>query len=308
MSTEATNWVLNDAPGLPAHAFGVLVGLANHADKYGRGAYPSQQTLADYARKSVRQVRRDLGDLKAAGLIREGDFRIVAHLPADERPLVWDLAMELVRPETKRTGHARPAVGDRADVHDRADTDVRSKSESADETPNSEERDRTPATGGTSTSARTSTSDKPKTNSSSSKKRYTSDRKQAEPPPEHPLFAEFWKAYPRREGKAKAREAFANAVTNGAKPEILVSAAARYASYNTRAKTELKYIAHPTTWLNQERWEDDYGNGAGSGGQPPPALPPHCGLCDLPDRTVELPDGAIAYCPDCHPNAERNRQ
>lgn len=300
------SWVLNDAPGLPAHAFGVLVGLANHADKHGRGAYPSQQTLADYARKSIRQVRRDLGDLKEAGLIREGDARIVAHLPADERPLVWDLAMELVRPGTKRTGRARPAVDDRADVHDRADADDRSKSESADESANLVEGDRTYTTGGTYTSARTSTSDKPKTNSSSSKKRYTSSRKRTEPPPEHTLFAEFWKAYPRREGIAKAREAFTKAVDNGATPEVLVSAASRYASYHARVKTERGYIAHPTTWLNQERWEDDYGDQPGS--DEPPAPPPHCGVCDLPDRTIELHDGSLVRCPDCHPDAERNRQ
>lgn len=139
---------------------------------------------------------------------------------------------------------------------------------------------------------------------SSSSKKSSSSRKRNDPPPEHPLFAEFWSAYPRREGKGKAREAFTKAVDNGASPTILVSAAGRFAAHHLRLKTETKYIAMPTTWLNQERWEDDYGNDP-SGQDKQELL--HCGICDLPDRTIELPDGTIARCPDCHPDAVRNR-
>lgn len=306
MTVEAMVWVLNDAPGLPPHAFGVLMGLANHADKYGRGAYPSQQTLADYARKSVRQVRRDLEDLKAAGLIREGDARLVAHLAADARPLVWDLALELVQPAPKRTGRTRPVVDDRADVHDRADADVRSKSETAAQDTNNDERDRTPTSGRTPTSARTSTSDEPSFLSSSSKKRTPSSSKpKPRPPLEHPRFAEFWAAYPRRVGKGTARGVFIKVTAHGADPQVIIDAAAKFARHCARVKTETKYIAHPSTWLNDERWDDDLDDEPGGGNQPPPL--PHCGVCDLPDRTIELHDGSLVRCPDCHPDAERNR-
>ncbi|GAB3986113.1 helix-turn-helix domain-containing protein [Plantactinospora veratri] len=72
----------------------VLIGLANHAHANGRAAYPSQERLAHYARKSTRSVRSDLATLERLGIIRRGDQRHVLHLPTDRRPVVWDLAME----------------------------------------------------------------------------------------------------------------------------------------------------------------------------------------------------------------------
>ena len=86
-------WVMDDAQELTTGLFATLICLANHANEEGRGAYPSQATLARKARKTVRQVRSDLGELKARGLITEGDQRMVDHLPADKRPVVWDLVM-----------------------------------------------------------------------------------------------------------------------------------------------------------------------------------------------------------------------
>ena len=128
-------WVLNDAPGLPANAFGVLMGLANHADHKGLGAFIAQAALGKYARKTDRQIRRDLADLENLGLIRRGDQRLVAHLPPAKRPIVWDLAMERREsvdsdrtPTTGHgspTGHARPVADDRPDTHDRSYTAAR---------------------------------------------------------------------------------------------------------------------------------------------------------------------------------------
>lgn len=94
MSVQALSWALNDAPDVPAELVAVLVGLANHADEEGRNAFPAQARLARYARKSDRSVRNDLAALLAIGLIREGDRRLVAHIPGGRRPKVYDLAME----------------------------------------------------------------------------------------------------------------------------------------------------------------------------------------------------------------------
>lgn len=69
----------------------VLMGLANHADAAGCAAYPSRETLAQYAGCSVRSVQRKLNDLIAVGLITEGDQCWVQHLRADRRPVVYDL-------------------------------------------------------------------------------------------------------------------------------------------------------------------------------------------------------------------------
>ncbi|MGW4154119.1 helix-turn-helix domain-containing protein [Micromonospora chersina] len=98
MSIEAVAWALSEAPDVPPSALAVLIGLANHAHANGRAAFPSQERLAFYARKSVRTVRNDLAELARLGLIRRGDQRHAIFLPADRRPVVWDLAMERRRP------------------------------------------------------------------------------------------------------------------------------------------------------------------------------------------------------------------
>lgn len=70
------------------------------------------------------------------------------------------------------------------------------------------------------------------------------------------LFLAFWNAYPRRVAKGAARISFARALDLADGNEI-VQAAIAYAAHCAEAKIEPKYIPHPTTWLNAERWEDD---------------------------------------------------
>ena len=48
---------------------------------------------------------------------------------------------------------------------------------------------------------------------------------------------------------------FAKAVKDGVNPQDLIDGARAYAA--SVAGKEQKYIAHPTTWLNQGRWEDE---------------------------------------------------
>lgn len=86
-------WALEDAPDVPPELVSLLLGLANHADRDGRHAYPSVATLCTYVRKGERIVRRQLRDLEVRGLIRQGDQRVVQHLPPGKRTKVWDLAM-----------------------------------------------------------------------------------------------------------------------------------------------------------------------------------------------------------------------
>lgn len=74
-----------------------------------------------------------------------------------------------------------------------------------------------------------------------------------------PSFESFWKMYPRKIGKKKAFEAWRKAdCENGILQEVLKGAEA-YADHCSSEKTEMKFIAHPTTWINQERWTDEYG-------------------------------------------------
>jgi hypothetical protein len=68
-------------------------------------------------------------------------------------------------------------------------------------------------------------------------------------------FVDFWSAYPRKVGKAAAAKAWRKAVDRGVDPDSLTLAATRYSESN--ANTDPKFICHPTTWLNQGRYEDE---------------------------------------------------
>lgn len=75
-------------------------------------------------------------------------------------------------------------------------------------------------------------------------------------------FGLFWTAYPRHIGKAAALKAFEKAVTK-ARAKVIIDAAKLYR--RSVGENDPKFIAHPTTWLNQERWEDDLGPVEGTG-------------------------------------------
>jgi hypothetical protein len=68
-------------------------------------------------------------------------------------------------------------------------------------------------------------------------------------------FNGFWKLYPRKVGKGKARQAFEKALEKTDIDTILagVEAYVYHEGYN-----DMEFIAHPTSWLNGERWDDEY--------------------------------------------------
>lgn len=66
-------------------------------------------------------------------------------------------------------------------------------------------------------------------------------------------FNNFWSEYPRKQGKGKAREAFKTAVKN-AGVDAVIAGAVRYGSDPNLPDPQ--FIPLPTTWLNQERWDD----------------------------------------------------
>lgn len=66
-------------------------------------------------------------------------------------------------------------------------------------------------------------------------------------------FDSFWAIYPRRQGKGEARKAFAKARKKVALGSI-IDGATRFRDDPNR---EDEFTPHATTWLNQERWDDD---------------------------------------------------
>ncbi|MFZ4894651.1 helix-turn-helix domain-containing protein [Plantibacter sp. Mn2098] len=81
-----------------------------------------------------------------------------------------------------------------------------------------------------------------------------------EPPEEPPVvidpFERFWKVYPRKVKKADAKRAYRKALKVATPEEILAGLAAYTKTIQGK---EPEFIAHASTWLNGERWDDDYG-------------------------------------------------
>jgi len=68
-------------------------------------------------------------------------------------------------------------------------------------------------------------------------------------------FDDWYSKYPKKVGKGQARTAFKTAL----KKTDLETLKAGLANYNKTVEgKEREFIANPATWLNGERWEDDY--------------------------------------------------
>ncbi|MGW5514653.1 helix-turn-helix domain-containing protein [Nocardia africana] len=119
MSIAATTWALHDAPTTSAQELVILWALADAAHHDGTAAFPKQSTLAKFGRCDERTVRRHLKAMEARGLIRRGDQRLVAHLPRDKRPVVWDLNMSMRRDDESEPVDNSPKRPDNLSPRDR---------------------------------------------------------------------------------------------------------------------------------------------------------------------------------------------
>lgn len=70
-------------------------------------------------------------------------------------------------------------------------------------------------------------------------------------------FDEFWSAYPRKVKKPFARKAWDRAIKSNADPRTVIDAVPRHAAHWRNTGTDIKYVPHPSTWLNGECWNDD---------------------------------------------------
>lgn len=97
MSLRATQWALYDAPtDLDLVEFRLLMGIADNVDSQGRGFGKSVATIMEeifHGQVSERTIRNRLGKLRERGILVPGDQRLVAYLPGNRRPIVYDLNM-----------------------------------------------------------------------------------------------------------------------------------------------------------------------------------------------------------------------
>jgi hypothetical protein len=71
-----------------------------------------------------------------------------------------------------------------------------------------------------------------------------------------PDFTEFWGTYPRKVGKPRARKAWKAAMCRRHDPDLIIKAAEAYRDACIATRREKRFIAHPATWLNDERYND----------------------------------------------------
>ena len=71
------------------------------------------------------------------------------------------------------------------------------------------------------------------------------------------LFDEFWAAFPRKVGKDAALKAFEKRRPDRAMLDQMLAAIAKQRASPDWQKDGGQFIPHPTTWLNQGRWQDE---------------------------------------------------
>ncbi|MCY0916983.1 hypothetical protein OS965_02180 [Streptomyces sp. H27-G5] len=295
MSTEAMNWAMDDAPmsrtekGKPdTTGRHILQVLAEHARSDGSNSHPSIlriQYRTGYDRTTVQRALRRLE--KAALIERDGTV--------DGRTR-WQLAMGMVRPATdwadlerEENEYRAAAAGRKRRSRSKEVTDstsvtvtggesvtvTHSESVTSDVTDSAPSRHALNAQ--PSRTQRRPNHQQPSVNQlhkdscapsaherdSAPQPLFASPASSAEPNSEQQQeidFAAFYAIYPRKIAKGNARKAFAAAVKRGAKPADLIAAAAAHRDNWVRCKTESRFIPHPTTWLNGERYDDELPN------------------------------------------------
>jgi len=74
--------------------------------------------------------------------------------------------------------------------------------------------------------------------------------------PDHPLFAAFWAAYPRKVDRPRATAAFAKIDPDAGLIDRMLAAIGDARRSDGWRRENGKFIPHPATWLNGCRWED----------------------------------------------------
>ena len=201
----------------------ILIGLADRADEQG-SCYPSKRDLANIAVCSEKTVQRTIQTLQEKGFMKVQARAIDGRQTSNRYFLSLDRMMQAMvfsRGDTMspRVGHSDSPEGDTMSHEPHIGT----------------------------------------SHLTSQKEPHTLRAAASEPVGE--LFEQFRAAYPasRRKTEVKqARSQFTAALKKVDSPQVLIDAAAAYASYCQVQGTEPRYIKGMWRWLRDERWMDEY--------------------------------------------------
>jgi hypothetical protein len=74
---------------------------------------------------------------------------------------------------------------------------------------------------------------------------------------DNPLFYDFWKSYPRREGYGRSKGVFNSLGVDSALLGVMLKALDSHKKTDQWKRDGGKYIPYPATWLRDERWKDE---------------------------------------------------
>lgn len=105
-TVEQILWAVKAAPVADVNEWAVLVAMAEAADQDGSNSFLSVTTISRRTRLAERTVQRRIGTLEERGLLRRGDQTSARMIPADRRPVVYDLQVpySFFRPEKSYAG------------------------------------------------------------------------------------------------------------------------------------------------------------------------------------------------------------
>ncbi len=226
MSVGVMAWVWKHSQSKPVQRL-VLLAIADCANDRGTDAFPAASTLAKKTGLSERGVRKAINDLQSIGEL-EVDYKAGPKGCNRYRVLMPDLA-----PHAGSTRHHVP--GTRHETT--GDPAPRAPEPSLNHPP-------------------TEPSLEPSLSGALFEPQTKPPRKTATKPGADPAFDAFWAAYPRKISKGHARKAWTTATATGTDPAEIITATEAHAARCARNRTEERFIPHPATWLNGERWGD----------------------------------------------------
>lgn len=241
MSNDAITWAFRQPVGSPAR-MAVLVALANMADDL-NACWPSQETLACMTNQCVRSVHGHLKALEQMDLIRRQPRYVNGRRTSDRYVLAVDLPATVAGSTPEDIAGSTPA--NPADMN--ADKAGRN-------TPLPE--DIAGSATGKSCRVNQRTTNPKDLNTSANIAKIEIDA----------AFAAFWAVYPRKEKRLGARRDYERALGRLGDTEKILAGAVRYRDDPNRDPT---YTKQPSTWLNNDCWDDDPLPGRGAAATKP---------------------------------------
>lgn len=237
MSHEASSWALEQPVGGTKKI--VLFGIGSHADRNGRNAWPSVDTLALCANVDPRSVQRAIAELVADGyLIREMGAGGLRNMRDSSRPNLYHLNMDRAPAHIERNP---------AEVMHRGDASVTPGGDAS-------------VTGGGDASVRGGVTpvSPPGGDASVTLTTIEPSLRTSPLPPKGgaPGFEEVFAEYPRQTAKAKALRMWQAINPDAATQQTMRQAIRTWRQDAAWQREQGRFVPQLWKWLRERRWED----------------------------------------------------